>query len=203
MPLSFARLVAAATLATAALPAHAHVGHAHDGLLAGLMHPLGGADHLLATLGIGLLAGVALRARRAADTASAGPSVPARVGIAGALGLLAGMLWALVAGTSGEAVETAAAVGLLAITVALLQADRLGPSGLAAVALAVAVPHGMLHAVEGSGPAFFAGLAVASVALFAVGAAFAGAMIRSPRERGWTAGAYAWAFAWIAASWIG
>ncbi|MEI7447954.1 MAG: HupE/UreJ family protein, partial [Burkholderiales bacterium] len=53
MSLPLAQLVAAATLATAALPARAHVGHAHDGVLAGLMHPLGGADHLLATLGIG------------------------------------------------------------------------------------------------------------------------------------------------------
>jgi hydrogenase/urease accessory protein HupE len=167
------------------------------------MHPLGGADHLLATLGIGLLAGVAARSRGEAGAAGAGPSMPVRVGLAGALGLVAGMLWALAVGAAGEAVETAAAVGLLAITVALLCADRLGAAGLAAVALAVAVPHGMLHAVEGSGPAFFAGLAVSSVALFAAGAAFAAVAVRGARARGWTAGAYAWAFAWIATSWIG
>ncbi len=56
----FVSLLGAAALATVCLPAAAHEGHVHDGLLAGLAHPLGGADHLLATLGIGLLAGVAV-----------------------------------------------------------------------------------------------------------------------------------------------
>lgn len=201
MSVPFASLVAAATLATATLPAHAHVGHLHDGVVAGLMHPLGGADHLLATLGIGLLAGVAAHARR--DAGRAGPTVPVRVGVAGALGLLAGALWAVFAGSAGGVVEAAATVGLLAITVALLCADRLGAAGLAAVALAVALPHGVLHAVEGTGPAFFVGLAATSVALFGAGAALGHAVVRGARARGWAAASYAWAFAWLAASWIG
>lgn len=201
MSVPFASLVAAATLATATLPAHAHVGHLHDGVVAGLMHPLGGADHLLATLGIGLLAGAAAHARR--DAGRAGPTVPVRVGVAGALGLLAGALWAVFAGSAGGVVEAAATVGLLAITVALLCADRLGAAGLAAVALAVALPHGVLHAVEGTGPAFFVGLAATSVALFGAGAALGHAVVRGARARGWAAASYAWAFAWLAASWIG
>jgi urease accessory protein len=197
-------LLGAAALAAVSLPVAAHEGHLHDGLLAGLVHPLGGADHLLATLGIGLLAGVAgsVRGRMA------GASVPSRIGVAGVLGLLAGALWAMLSGTlpgvpplGAGLVEPAATFGLLAVALALLQAERLGAGGLAAVALAVALPHGWLHASEGSGPAFFVGLAASSVALFAAGALAARAAARqggtrAATARGWTAAGYAGAFAW-------
>jgi len=199
-------LAGALALATACLPAVAHDGHLHDGLAAGLAHPLGGADHLLATLGIGLLAGFAVSVRGQAGVAlTTGGS---RIGLAGALGLLAGAVWALLAGTvpglpavSGGIVEPAATVGLLAVALALLQAERLGAGGLAAIALAVAVPHGWLHATEGSGPAFFAGLAVSSAALFVIGALGARALTRvagarAAAVRGLSAAGYVVAFAW-------
>lgn len=198
-------LLGAAALASVCLPAAAHEGHLHDGLLAGLAHPLGGADHLLATLGIGLLAGVAVSVR---GRTAGGASVPSRIGVAGVLGLLAGALWAMLAGTlpglpplGAGVVEPAAALGLLAVALALLQAERLGAGGLAAVALAVALPHGWLHATEGAGPAFFVGLAVSSAALFAAGVLAARAVARqggarAATARGLTAAGYAGAFAW-------
>ena len=45
-------------LALALLPgaAFAHPGHGENGLIAGLLHPFGGADHLLAMLAIGVWA---------------------------------------------------------------------------------------------------------------------------------------------------
>jgi urease accessory protein len=200
MSRSFARLIAAATLAGTTLPARAHLDHVQDGVLAGLTHPLTGVDHLLATLGIGLLAGVAARAHR--QSGPVGRSVPLRVGVAGALGGVAGALWAMVSGAAGGSVEVAATGSLLAITVALLCAERLGAVGLAAVALALAVPHGMLHASEGSGLAFFAGLALGSVALFASGAALAQAAVATARARAWVATSYAGAFVWLVGPWI-
>jgi urease accessory protein len=201
-------LVGALGLATACLPAIAHDGAAHAGLANGLAHPIGGADHLLATLGIGLLAGLAASLRGPAQAVRGGPSVSSRIGVAGAIGLLSGALWALLAGTvpglgsvGAEIVESAAAVGLLAVALALLQAERLGVRGLAVVALAIAVPHGWLHASEGSGPAFFAGLAASSTVLFALGVVVSRALTRVggarvAAVRGSAAAAYVAAFAW-------
>jgi NitT/TauT family transport system substrate-binding protein len=60
--------------------AQAHEGHAHDGLLAGLMHPVGGIDHLLVTLGLGLVAGLA--AARASAGAPGGGGPAARTALA-------------------------------------------------------------------------------------------------------------------------
>ena len=99
-------------------------------------------------------------------------------------------------------VEPAAAVGLLVVALALLQAERLGMRGLAVVALAIALPHGWLHASEGSGPAFFAGLAASSAMLFAVGVVGARALARLGGARGAAvresaAVAYVGAFAWL------
>lgn len=202
---SAAPLAGALALATAAVPAFAHDGHLHDGLAAGLAHPLGGVDHLLATLGIGLVAG--LVAARPADAGRA--AVGSRVVFAGALGLLAGALWSMFSGRvpglvalPGGVVEAAAALGLLAIAAALLRVERIAAGGLAALALAVALPHGWLHATQGAGAAFFGGLAIASAALFAAGLGLGRAIAASRVERPrWVAAAgYAAAFGWLASA---
>lgn len=200
MPAHVPSLAGALALFGAAAPALAHDGHLHDGLLAGLAHPLGGVDHLLATLGIGLAAGLASRRVRGGGTAGA------RVPLSGALGLAIGAAWALwgPAAASGGAFEAAATFGLLAIAIALLGVDRLGATGLSAIALAVAVPHGWLHGTEGSGPAFFVGLALSSAALFAGGLGLgraAGAAARFvDRVRLTAAAGYLAAFGWLAAT---
>lgn len=57
-------VVAAAALVVSA-PALAHPGHGHEaGFAAGLLHPLGGLDHLAAMLAVGLWAGLAGETRR-------------------------------------------------------------------------------------------------------------------------------------------
>ena len=189
-------LIATAALALATPPAWAHPGAHTEGWMAGLMHPLSGADHLLVTLGLGLLAGMATRA--AAGSTGTSPGLIARIGMAGALGLAAGALWAFSTGIGGQWVEAAALVGLLAITVALLAAERLGPLGLTAFALAVAVPHGMLHATEGTGLAFGLGLAASSVGLYLAGVVFGRQGLAQMRARTWVATLYAAAFGWMA-----
>lgn len=151
----------------------AHDGAMHAGLLAGLAHPLGGLDHLLATFGIGLVA-----AMTAGPSDRAGGPVWRRTGLTGrtalaaaaglAAGVAAGVVPALV-GWVGGAVEQAAALGLLALALAIALAHKIGPAGSAALALAVLLPHGLLHATEGSGAGFFVGLAVASLGLYALG----------------------------------
>lgn len=165
--------LSAAVLVLPATPVLAHDGALHAGLLAGLAHPLGGLDHLLATFGVGLVAGAAADpARRGAGAGGWRSGFAGRAALAAAAGLAAGAMAATVlglAGLAGAAVEQAAALGLLAVALALVLARRIGPLGSAALALAVLLPHGMLHASEGGGAAFFAGLAVASAGLFALG----------------------------------
>ena len=199
-------LAGALALAAAAVPAFAHDGHVHDGLVAGLAHPLGGVDHLLATLGIGLVAGL-VGARPAQARGADGAH---RIVLAGALGLVAGAVWSMLAGTlpglpvpGGGLVEAAAALGLLAVALALVRVERVGAAGLCALAVAVALPHGWLHAAEGSGAAFFGGLALSSAALFAAGLALGRAVSARParpeRQARWLAAAgYLGAFGWLA-----
>ena len=50
------RLFAAAALLLTPALAFAHPGHGDNGLLAGISHPIGGLDHLLAMLAVGLWA---------------------------------------------------------------------------------------------------------------------------------------------------
>lgn len=58
------RVLIAAALGLCAGPVLAHPGHADAGFLSGLMHPLGGLDHLLAMLAVGLYAAGQRRAAR-------------------------------------------------------------------------------------------------------------------------------------------
>ena len=50
------KLFATAALLLAPALAFAHPGHGDNGLVAGISHPLGGLDHLLAMLAVGLWA---------------------------------------------------------------------------------------------------------------------------------------------------
>src|SRR5262245_54911674 len=60
-------LLAAALLAATSGAPQPHPGHELGGALAGLMHPIGGPDHLLAMVGVGIWAShVATHDRRAA-----------------------------------------------------------------------------------------------------------------------------------------
>ena len=153
--------LAAATLAPAV--AFAHAGHGeHSGFIHGFMHPIGGLDHILAMVTVGILAyqigGRALWA------------VPATfLAIMAAGGLLG------VAGVSFYFVEPgiAASVVVLGVIVAL----ALKPPVAVAMALVAlfAVFHGYAHGIEapidGTAATYAAGFLLATALLHAAGVA--------------------------------
>jgi urease accessory protein len=185
-------IAAAAALLATPLSALAHDGHGASGLAAGFAHPFSGLDHLLAIVAIGGLAG--LLARRQALAAGFGridiASTSARIAMAACLGLAAGILGAVL-GVRGlldpvasiGLAEQAVVVGLLAMAAMVLRIERLNAGAVGIAALLVLLPHGYLHGTEGSGAAFFAGLALASLALFALGLLVGRAIALLPQAR--------------------
>jgi urease accessory protein len=115
-------------------PAQAH-GLAHGGFSAGLLHPIGGADHLLLLVAVGA----------AAASLSAQLLVWA---LAGAIaGALVGSLGGSLPGQEMLAALAITAVALLAMRAATGAQAHPAPLGGALVAAAVAV-HAMLHGLE-------------------------------------------------------
>lgn len=128
------------TLATVALllspaMAFAHPGHGDNGLLAGIGHPIGGLDHLLAMLAVGLWAAQQQGAARwALPSAFVGTML-----IGGLLGF---------AGLQLPALESGIAASVLALGLAVALAVR-PPVALAVVATAsFALFHGVAHGLE-------------------------------------------------------
>jgi len=157
-------LVAALALVTAGSAA-AHPGHDAAGLLAGLAHPLSGADHLLAMLAVGLWSAIVLPAGRR----WAAPAL--FVGVM-ALAALAVQGW-----TAPSLLEPALAASVIAMGALLAGGRRIAaPVGLAIIAAAAAL-HGAAHGLEiapgASALAFGSGFVVATAALHAAGLAAA------------------------------
>jgi urease accessory protein len=192
--MSHTRLLTAAVAALLAtpLPALAHDGHGAIGFAAGFSHPFTGLDHLIAIVAIGGLAGLlARRQGLAAGVARTGTaSSSTRIAMAACLGLAAGIL-AAVLGVRGlldpvasvGLAEQAVVIGLLAMAAMVLRIERLNVGAVGIAALLVLLPHGYLHGTEGSGAAFFAGLALASLGLFAVGLLVGRGVTRLPLAR--------------------
>jgi urease accessory protein len=150
-------------LAAVASPALAHPGHGlPSGFGAGLLHPLTGADHLLAMVAVGLWSGFAL---------------PRHVW-AGAAAFLSAMVAGAAFAWAGGAIPmvetwiTASVVvfGLLTLSARPGQDRRLTTASLAAIA-GFAVCHGYAHAAEATGQAaaFLAGFLATTAALHLVG----------------------------------
>ncbi len=155
------RLLPLAVAFFAATPALAHTGHS-GGFTAGLSHPLGGLDHVLAMLAVGLWA--ALRGGRAALAWPAAFVAAMAVGFA-----------VVQAGLRVPQVEMMIAGSVILLGAAI--AMRLvAPVWLGAVAIAAfGLAHGAAHGAEASGaPALFAlGFALASLSLHVLGYAIA------------------------------
>lgn len=159
-----ARLVAAIlALAGGASPALAHGGHgdAH-GFIAGLLHPVGGLDHVLAMVAVGLLA-----ARLGGRALWAVPAAfVALMAVGGALGM---------EGVGIPCVETGVAVSLVVFGVVLAAGVAL-PVGLAmGLTGFFAIFHGHAHGAEmpadASGVAYAMGFMAGTATLHAVGLA--------------------------------
>jgi len=164
----FARFAAVAAITLTSLPAMAHPGHAEAaGFLAGFAHPLGGIDHVLAMLGVGLFA--------------------ARLGERGTwvlpgafLAAMASGALAVAMGVALPAVEPAIAMTVVAMGLLVAAGTRL-PTGWAASLVAVfAVFHGHAHGAEATGalPAFSAGFLMATGLILASGVALGHALER-------------------------
>lgn len=129
------KLFAAAALLLAPALAFAHPGHGDNGLVAGLSHPLGGIDHLLAMLAVGLWA--------AQQKGAARWALPCTfVGIL----LIGGLLG--FEGLNLPVLESGIAASVLALGLAVALAIR-PPLMLAVAATALfALFHGVAHGLE-------------------------------------------------------
>jgi urease accessory protein len=157
----------AAALILASAPAMAHTGHGgSDGLVPGLLHPVLGADHLLAMLAVGLWSGFVL---------------PRRIWSGAAVFLAAmtggaGLAWAGVGvpGIETMILASVVAFGALVAVSRRDQARRLTGVSLAAIAV-FAASHGYAHASEATGAAalYLCGFLISTAALHAAGILFA------------------------------
>lgn len=155
-------LIVSALLALAAGPAFAHTGHGGStGFAAGLAHPFGGLDHLLAMAAIGLWA-VQQKSRRALVL------LPAAFVLAMASGF--GLAFA---GLALPAIETGIALSVLIL--GLLVAFAAKPPLAAAMALSAvfALGHGHAHGSEvppaSMAGAYAAGMVLATALLHGLG----------------------------------
>ena len=159
------RLAGTAAAALAGLawasPALAHPGHPESGLAAGLLHPLTGADHLMAMVMIGLWAG--LVAGRALWV------LPASFLAA----MLCGFAYGAVAGTGGHGAEDLIVASLLVLGVAVALRLRAPLVVAAGAAATFGFAHGVVHGAESPGGAaalaFAGGFLVTTAALHALG----------------------------------
>jgi urease accessory protein len=152
-------LAAAALLLTPAL-AFAHPGHGDNGLVAGISHPLGGLDHLLAMLAVGLWA--------AQQQGRARWALPVTFVVTLLIGGLLGF-----AGFNLPALESGIAASVLALGLAVALAVR-PPLSLAMAATAMfALFHGVAHGLElpeiSSPWTYAVGFVVATAVLHAAG----------------------------------
>ncbi|WP_349618095.1 HupE/UreJ family protein [Azotobacter salinestris] len=134
--------------------AFAHPGHDGNGLIAGLLHPFGGADHLLAMLAIGIWAALQPRALKFAMPGA----------------FLAALLGGFLLGANGiglPRVETGIALSVLLLGLLIASAARLPATVSLALAGAFALFHGHAHGAEASGSlaAFAVGFLAASLSL--------------------------------------
>ncbi|UVJ44395.1 HupE/UreJ family protein [Pseudomonas sp. LS1212] len=154
------KVLATVALLLSPAMAFAHPGHGDNGLLAGIGHPIGGLDHLLAMLAVGLWAAQQQGAARwALPCAFVGTML-----IGGLLGF---------AGLQLPGLESGIAASVLALGLAVALAVR-PPVALAVVATAsFALSHGVAHGLElpemSSPWAYAVGFVVATSVLHAVG----------------------------------
>ena len=167
-------LIAAGAIST---NASAHIGtelHHHSSFMTGLLHPLGGLDHLLAMLAVGIWSAVS--ARRAGPALLWGPLAFANMLVLGALLGLQGM--------GGGVVEPLVAASVLAL--GLLVLTRQGMNAVASMALVggFAVFHGLAHGTElaatSNAWAAVAGMFATTIALHLTGVALGWTLRAAP-----------------------
>lgn len=158
---------AAAAAALVGSPALAHPGHDHGGFVAGLLHPVGGLDHLAAMVAVGLWAGLVGGTRRWLW--------PAAFVAAMVAGAAFGWFSLPLPGTE---TVIAASVAVFGSAIAAGWAPRVALG--AALVAAFGLAHGFAHGVELPGGvfpgAYALGFVCGSALLHAAGLAFAVAL---------------------------
>ncbi|MCK8785033.1 HupE/UreJ family protein [Roseomonas sp. NAR14] len=161
-PLPVAAVAAlVATLALSPLPASAHTGIGHAaGFTAGFLHPLGGADHLMAMVAVGLWAGLlGGRALWALPAAFLGT-----MALGGALGM---------AGVALPMAESGIVASVIVLGALAALAARLPVAAAAGLAALFGLFHGHAHGTEmlaGAGAlAYGAGFLLATALLHGLG----------------------------------
>jgi urease accessory protein len=162
-----AALAALSAVAAFAAPAAAHTGHGLDGMAAGFAHPLGGIDHLLSMLSVGVWA--------AQQGGRAVWALPCAFVTIMALGGTIGLLGGGVAGTETLIIASVLVLG------AVVAAAAKPPLWIAAPLVgAFALFHGFAHGSElpdaANAPAYAAGFVAATAFLHAIGVALAYAL---------------------------
>ena len=144
--------------------AMAHSGHEVSGFLAGLSHPIGGLDHLLAMMAVGLWA--------AHMGGKAQWGIPAAFVVTMLLG---GVL--AVSGVAVPFVEGGIMLSVIAMGILLAFAVKFSPAVCAAMVAGFALFHGAAHGtempLEASGLIYGAGFALATAVLHGAGIAVA------------------------------
>jgi urease accessory protein len=172
-PMSHAvRILSALSLAFAPGIALAHTGGATAaaGFTHGLVHPLGGIDHLVVMVAVGVFA-----AQLGGRTLWAVPaSFVALMAVGGALG---------VTGVGLPFVEVAIALSVVALVAAVVLRVRMPSVAAAALVGAFAIFHGHAHGTEmpetASGLSYGLGFVVATAALHAIGIGLVSAVRRA------------------------
>lgn len=190
--LSRVTLAALAVASAAATPALAHTGtgaHTH-GFLAGIMHPLGGLDHLLAMLSVGIWSALAMRGR----SVLIAPATFVAAMLAGA-GMGVGSL-------PLPMVETGIALSVVALGLMILTRIELPVAAGAALVALFALYHGHAHGSEATGTvaAYLAGFALTTAMLHVSGIAFGSALARVEHASRFVGAAIAASGAYILAS---
>ena len=161
------RFAAAVATTLFALPALAHPGQGDVSLGAGLMHPIGGVDHLAAMVAVGLWAGLVGGPRR-----WLWPAAFVAAMVAGAA-----LGWASLPLAGVEAL-IAAILLALGVTIALGWTPAVASGGLMIAGFGIA--HGFAHGAEMPGETLFspyaAGFVVATALLHAAGRGLAVAL---------------------------
>lgn len=170
MQKSMMKAAAAAALTLATGAAMAHPGHEHtSSFMTGFMHPIGGLDHLLAMIAVGLWA------------ASLGGRAVWAVPASFVLMMVVGGAMAI-AGMSVPFVESGIVLSVIVLGTLVLGAKRLPVAFCAAVAGLFAIFHGVAHGMEmpldTSGMNYALGFALATALLHGAGVGFGHWMTR-------------------------
>ena len=168
---------AALTLTLMITPASAHPDHGEAGdIIAGLLHPIAGTDHLLAIVSVGVLAGLAReRALVAVPAAFVGFIV-----LGGVLGM---------SGLALPFMEPAIALSVVILGLLVASGARVGLAALIGVAAVAALFHGAAHGGElpagADGIRFSLGFLSSTVVMLAAGLAAGLGLARSAVPARW------------------